>query len=217
MTAVQVPPARYAALLAWALLCSLVGLLAILYVSAGGGEGLLPLDDAYIHLQYGRQAALGQFNVYNPGQPPTSGATSFLYPLLLALGYLAGFHDLSLGLWAMLIGAVGLLASAWAVRRLALWWGTPVWVQIIAAVLFLLLGATSWHAFSGMETSLVMALTLWTLWAYADKHVAYFALFGGLLALIRPETGLLAAAAAWLCCCACAGRAGVSAAWLCCP
>jgi hypothetical protein len=61
--------------------------------------------------------------------------------------------------------------------------------------LFLLLGATSWHAFSGMETALVMALALWTLWAYAEKRPGSFALFGGLLALMRPEAGLMAASA----------------------
>jgi len=189
------PSPRRLALLSWAMLCGLVGLLAVLYVGAGGGEGLLPLDDAYIHLQYGRQAAQGQWNVYNPGQPPTSGATSFLYPLLLAGGYLAGFQGLRLGLWAMLLGAGALLAAAWAVRRLALWWGAPAWVQVAMSALFLLLGATSWHAFSGMETALVMALTLWTLWAYAEKRPGSLALFGGLLALMRPEAGLMTASA----------------------
>ncbi|MCS6835097.1 MAG: hypothetical protein NZ750_03655 [Anaerolineae bacterium] len=191
----QTPSVRCTALLTWAGLCSLTGLLAVLYVSAGDGQGLLPLDDAYIHLQYARQAALGQFNVYNPGQPPTSGATSFLYPLLLALGHTLGWQGLSLGLWAILVGVGGLLASAWVVRCLALWWGAPAWVQSVAPFLFVLLGATSWHAFSGMETTLVMALTLWTLWAYAQERVASFALFGVLLALMRPEGGFLAASA----------------------
>ncbi len=48
----------------------------------------MPLDDAYIHFQYARSIATGQPYAYNPGLPPTSGATSFLYPYLLALGYL---------------------------------------------------------------------------------------------------------------------------------
>ena len=84
----------------------------------GGGQVVMPLDDAYIHFQYAHQIAVGQPYVYNPGLPPTSGATSFLYPYLLAVGDLIGFRGLSLGLWAMGIGAVALALAAWLVYRI---------------------------------------------------------------------------------------------------
>src|SRR5574341_870598 len=58
------------------------------------GRPVFPLDDSYIHLQYGWQAAHGQFLQYNPGDQPTSGATSLLYMLVLAMGFVAGIgHD----------------------------------------------------------------------------------------------------------------------------
>src|SRR5688572_32764463 len=86
--------------------------------TAGHSNLLMPLDDVYIHFQYAKQLALGQPYVYNPGQAPTSGATSFLYPYLLAFGYLIGFKGLWLGLWAMLIGLVALTAAQWAIYHL---------------------------------------------------------------------------------------------------
>ncbi len=79
--------------------------------NVGGGQVVMPLDDAYIHFQYAHQIAVGQPYVYNPGLPPTSGATSFLYPYILALGDLIGFRGLNFGLWAMGIGALALAIS----------------------------------------------------------------------------------------------------------
>src|SRR5215211_7853732 len=122
-------------LAAWTLFCILAGSVFVLYasVSRAGGQGdwLMPLDDVYIHFQYARQMALGQPYVYNPGQPPTSGATSFLYPYILAFGYFLGFHDLALGAWAMIVGTLALLASIWAVYRLGRAAEAPYWLSVL--------------------------------------------------------------------------------------
>src|SRR5687768_4338727 len=84
----------------WIFLCIFVGVLLTIYISLGlaasPGTLLMPLDDTYIHFQYARQMASGEPYVYNPGDAATSGGTSFLYPILLALGYKLGFTDLSL-------------------------------------------------------------------------------------------------------------------------
>ena len=93
----------------------------------GGGQPIMPLDDAYIHFQYAHQIAAGQPYVYNPGLPPTSGATSFLYPYLLAVGDLLGFRALHLGWWAMLLGVVALASSAWLVYRIVALSGIGCW------------------------------------------------------------------------------------------
>ena len=85
------------------------------------GAPVLPLDDAYIHLQYAWQASRGQFMQYNPGDTPTSGATGLLYVLLLALGFLAGIgKDAMLSVvWSFLSGMeTGLLV---ALVIIALW------------------------------------------------------------------------------------------------
>ncbi len=81
----------------WLLFCLVTGAIFLTYAFAsrtvGRGEFVLPLDDVYIHFQYARQLANGQPYIYNPGQPPTSGATSFIYPYILAVGYLLGFQE----------------------------------------------------------------------------------------------------------------------------
>ncbi len=161
-------------------------------LGAGQGELLVPLDDVYIHFQYAKQLALGQPNVYNPGEAPTSGATSFLYPFVLALGWRLGFQGLLLGLWAMLVGAVALFAALWAVMRLGTTAGIPRWLAFATALIFGLTGSINWHFMSGMETGLMIALTLWLLLAVVEKRLHLFAVVGLLLTLMRPEGGILA-------------------------
>ncbi len=87
------------------------------------GSAVLPLDDAYIHLQYGWQASQGHFLQYNTGDTPTTGATSLLYLLLLAGGFALGIArtampDVMRGLGLILFPlAAALLADT--ARRLA--------------------------------------------------------------------------------------------------
>jgi hypothetical protein len=51
------------------------------------------LDDAYIHFQYARAIAEGHPFRFQAGAPPTSGATSLLWPALLAPCWALGFRD----------------------------------------------------------------------------------------------------------------------------
>jgi hypothetical protein len=164
--------------------------------SAGHGNLLMPLDDVYIHFQYAKQMALGQPYIYNPGQAPTSGATSFLYSYLLAFGYLIGFKGLWLGLWAMLIGLVALIAAQWAVYRLCQTFDCPQWLSILTTVIFTLTGSAAWHFMSGMETGLMITLTLWTLLMVIEKRLRGFILAATLLSIMRPEGGILVLIAA---------------------
>jgi len=187
----------------WALFCVISGAIFLVYVftslKAGQGSPLMPLDDVYIHFQYARQMAMGQPYVYNPGLPATSGATSFLYPYILAAGYLMGFHDLQLGLWAMGVGAVTLAVGMWLVYVLVGSGKVPEWMGIATALGFGLNGAVAWHYMSGMETGIVITLSLWTLWEVirATRAVDGLGGYGRLIAaatllgLMRPEGGLL--------------------------
>lgn len=196
---------KQASLLRWAVFCVFAGVTFLLYsgASTAGGRGylLMPLDDVYIHFQYAKQLALGYPYQYNVGDVATSGATSFLYPYVLAFGYRIGFEGLSLGLWAMGVGAIALAASFEALFRtvvlltgrsvlawgavLYLWWADPF----------------AWHFMSGMETALMMALLLWTVWAVSAQKRVVFILSGSLLAMTRPEgsviAGLASMAMAW--------------------
>ncbi len=166
---------------------------------------VMPLDDVYIHFQYARQMAAGQPYVYNPGLPPTSGATSFLYPFVLAIGYLIGFQGLNLGLWAMGIGALALVGAVWLVYKLVQLWGTGERLAVLVAVAFGVNGSIAWHFMSGMETGLVMLFTLGTLYAVikvviadsgSDRNVTIQLIaWTTALSLIRPEGGVLAVVA----------------------
>ena len=180
----------------WLCFCLVAGGLLIVYVGlnlvAGRGELVMPLDDVYIHFQYGRQMALGEPYIYNPGQPSTSGATSFLYPYVLATGYTLGFQDLNLGLWAMAVGALALLGSMWAIYQLCRLWGCSDKLSVVMALLFALNGAISWHVFSGMETALMMLFSLLTFYQFVRKHLFGFVVSATLLTLTRPDGGLLA-------------------------
>jgi hypothetical protein len=186
---------RRRSLLIWTLFCVIAGITFLAYVFAslagGRGELLMPLDDAYIHFQYARQLAAGQPYVYNPGLPPSSGATSFLYPYLLAIGYVIGFQGLNLGLWAMAIGALALVASSWLVYLLSRQYDAPEWMAVLLAVLFSLTGPVSWHFMSGMETGLAVLLTLLTLYMVVRQSLRGVVAAASLLALIRPEGGIL--------------------------
>jgi hypothetical protein len=192
----RVSVSRGRSLFIWGLLCALAGLVLLVYVagsvSAGGGQLVMPLDDAYIHFQYARVLAEGHPYQYNPGLPPSSGATSFLYPYLLAVGYLLGFQGLSLGLWAMGIGALALALMAWIVYRFGLLFQAPVWLAAVVAAGFELNGAVTWHAMSGMETGLAILFTFYTLYAVACERYGHTIAGAALVALIRPEGAIVA-------------------------
>lgn len=97
------------------------GMLFAVYRAAGLRETgpLLPLDDVYIHFRYAESIAQGMPYQYNPGGLPTSGATSLLYPYLLAPGVLLGFSGLLLAHWAMALGAAAYAFSAVFVFHIA--------------------------------------------------------------------------------------------------
>lgn len=171
------------------------GVLVAYYVAgtnAGRGELMLPLDDTYIHFQYAKQLASGQPFVYNPGQPATSGATSLLYPVILAVGYLLGFQGLNLGLWAMIVGGVALFFSLLLIYELAKAFDAPEWLAVLAALAFALTGVVAWHYMSGMETGLMTLLVLTTLYTVITRRFWPFIVSAALLALMRPEGGALA-------------------------
>lgn len=159
---------------------------------------IMPLDDVYIHFQYAQQLADGQPYIYNPGQPPTSGATSFLYPYVLALGNLIGFQELKLGLWAMLIGAAAFLFSLVAIFKICESLNLPASLGLLTATLFAFTGLFPWHFFSGMETGFVVAFALWTAYFFIVENRWKFIITASLMALIRPEASIMAMIAAGL-------------------
>lgn len=154
------------------------------------GHLIAPLDDTYIHLQYGRQLGSGHFFQYNTGDPVSTGASSLLYALVLGLGYAIGFHGGSFLAFAMGLGILCLAATSAATyavgRRLV---GTQVggWAGVLVA----LSGPLLWGAASGMEVGLTALLVMTTLLAFvreaSNGRLAYAPVVAALLGLARPE------------------------------
>jgi hypothetical protein len=164
-------------------------------LSANGGAPAVPLDDSYIHFQFARSFANGHPFVYSPGAAPVAGATSLLWPLLLALPQLLGVRGLALIPWAWGFGfvALGLLGyeTARAAERV-----TSERIAWLAGVLVLTFSANTWFAASGME---VVPLA-WLLmrcarraaeWLEGDrKRLWELLLLAALAPAMRPEGAL---------------------------
>jgi hypothetical protein len=169
---------------------------------ATSGRPVAALDDAYIHFQYARQMALGKPWQYNSGDPVSTGATSLLYPFLLAAAYLLGFQG-ELIVWpALIIGAAGLILSSLFIYRITarLLGAGQLAREAIAfgtALLFLFSGAVTVAYFNGMETGLFTVLVLAALYGFVRDRPSQTAVFLALSGLVRPE-GLFLAGVAWL-------------------
>ncbi len=169
------------------------------------GEPCGTIDDAFIHFQYAR--AIAEFHPfrYQAGMPATSGATSVLWPLLLAPFWLVGFRGSAIlwPAWLSGFGAFGLLANETyhLAKPLAGKWG-----GVGATLMVLCFSAFAWCAASGME---VMPFA-WLLARCARrasewredpafrtrKHAWELVLLAFATALMRPEGALAALAIA---------------------
>jgi len=192
------------ALLALALTLAFV----VTLLATTGGELALPLDDPYIYFQYAAQNADGELFRYNDGDPPTSGATSLPWALLLT-PLAAILPGTALAAAAVLLGAIFLALSLDALRRLA---GRLVGSAAARPILWMgaLSGPFVWGMLSGMETPLVAWLTLELVDAVAritpsspptaaggpapgtwSRDTLRVGVFAALVALARPEGAVL--------------------------
>ncbi len=192
------------------LIAALLALVSGLIVLGGGattadGARVLGLDDSYIHLQYGWQAAHGAFLQYTTGDAPSSGATSLLYMLLLAGGFALGISRAAMPGAALIFGLalfpLGAALLADLTRRAAerlhgrLYAAAPrfpAWsAGLLAGALFAASGWMAWAYLSGMETGLLITLGIATLWAMLTDRVRLTALLAALAVLTRPEAVIL--------------------------
>ncbi|HEX3765085.1 MAG TPA: hypothetical protein VHW23_40595, partial [Kofleriaceae bacterium] len=159
----------------------------------------LPLDDSYLDLTYARQIGRGQPFRYFSGGGFSAGATSPLWPVVLAPLWTLGARGHAL-VWAAFVVSAGLyaataLAAARVVRSIAGAGGG------LAAVLVLAVPAFAWAALSGTDVALTAALVavLLALLAAAPASGAPPARLVACLAavtLTRPEAAVIAIAIA---------------------
>ena len=131
-----------------------VGAVCVRAILARAGHPALPLDDAFIHAQYARRLAEGHFYSFTDGGGYTTGATSPLWPALLAPFYAAGFRDLAI-VWPMwALGTAAPAGTAVETGRLTYRLAGRA-AAIGASLMCLAFGAFAWFAWSGMETMLL--------------------------------------------------------------
>jgi hypothetical protein len=199
----RLDPALYAL---WAAVCTIASARAFYgyMLKQTGGEWSAPLDDVFIHFDFARSTARGHPFEWVDGNGYSSGDTSLLYPLVLAVGYVGGFRDVRLMVWAAVVAAVSVFATLLAARRLFFESerdddGAPRLLSYLLPPMLLGVGALDWSLWSGMEVAFFLAI--WALALVAYFHVedagtsprartrAAWALgaCGAVLVLTRPE------------------------------
>ena len=158
------------------------------------------LDDAYIHFQYARAFAEGHPFRFQAGEAISTGATSFLWPFVLAPFHALGFRDASIlwPAWALSYLALGGLAYEAARLTRPLATGGPA---IGAGALVLGFGGHAWCAASGMEVVPFAWLIATTLrraaeWAEGQHRLRPLLVVAVLCPLMRPEGALVTLATA---------------------
>lgn len=159
-----------------------------LYLGKAGQFGF-PLDDAWTHQVYARNLALHGRIEFTPGIPSTGG-TSFLWALLLALGY---FLKIPFFWWTYILGGLFAIATAFLAAVLAQTYYGNYRNSVVVALICILEWHLAWAAVSGMEIGLFTCLMLLFFLLLARK-ISPFLLgsLAGIIALARPEGILLA-------------------------
>ncbi len=152
------------------------------------------IDDVYIHFQYAKMLAKGDFFQYCPGCGFSKGATSFLYPILLAPGWLIGFRGEYLLLWALVLAYVSVVGLLYLLVDSASRMGNRT-VGWIAVALVLLNGEFLAGSASGMEVAIAsFAFALWAnllIRNFLDSNASTtkwaLLLVSAIMPLVRPE------------------------------
>ncbi len=119
-------------------------------LQACGGAPAAPLDDSYIHFQFARGFALLRPLEYVAGEPKVAGATSLLWPAILALPVALGSSTGGLILTCWLLGFGSLFGQAYEAYMLGRRFMSPG-AAVGGGLLVLCFSANTWFAASGME------------------------------------------------------------------
>jgi hypothetical protein len=161
-----------------------------LMLAATSGHFVPQVVDLYVVCQYARAVAEGHPFQYNPGEDPSTGATSLLHTLLLAAAHALGARGEGLVGFAIVLGAVCFVASVLLARRI----GILVAGEregTVAGALVALGGPVVWGFLYGSDIAVFMLLSLWLLerllTEWSARSSTGVAVAGSLLALARPE------------------------------
>lgn len=169
------------------------GVIGLVMMWFGGDDRRLgfPLDDAWIHMVYGRSLAEEGLLAFNSGVP-TTGSTSPLWAGLVAIAHLLAGGDVDQGVVIVDVIGAGLhLAALALLARLVLALTGSRVAAGVAGVLGACSGPLALAAFSGMEVPLTAALMLAAVLACVRLAWGWAGLWLALSALARPEAAIL--------------------------
>ena len=150
-----------------------------------------PLDDAWIHLVYGRELSRSGLLAYNPGISST-GATSPLWAFCLAAVHLLGWPTSGIVLSVKMLGLLAVLLSGFLVYRIVSEEDGNRWVAGAAACLLVLQPDLVAAALSGMEVTLTGLILLSLVAAGSRSGPLALAGLSAVAVLARPETSVVA-------------------------
>ena len=196
------PLAQRTRLLLVAVAAMVAGLFVWLMLAATEGHFVPQVVDLYLVCQYARAMAEGHPFRYNAGDPPSTGATSLLHTMALALAHAVGIRGEGLIAFAIATGAALYAGSVLLARAVAARLAGPR-EGLLGGMLVALGGPVVWSFLYGSDIALFLFLALWLLerWlASADAGRPLWAVPAVLLALARPEGLPIALALAVLWC-----------------
>jgi hypothetical protein len=82
-----------------------------------GGVWTAPVDATFVDFDFARSTARGSPFQWCEGNGYATGGGSFLYPIVLALGFRIGFEGTTLMKWAVTLAGISLVGSLFAMRR----------------------------------------------------------------------------------------------------
>lgn len=153
----------------------------------------IPQPDTLLYCQSARMVAEGKPFVFTPGDLPSTGCTSHLYPFLLSIPYLLGAKGDALLTAGFVLNAGFYLVFllAWAAIFWKLDGREDKWTAKLAAALGVLCGQSAICAFSQSDTGLFMALSAALAAALFHGRIATFGVLLVLAPWARPEGMLL--------------------------
>ncbi len=160
----------------------------ILFSSGAHGQAGFPLDDAWIHLVYGRSVAQSGYLAYNADIPST-GSTSPLWAYILGIVH-AVFRRSDHVVWgAKILGAACHGVMAFLSFHLVLTATSLRWASFLAGIFVGSCPSLAASSLSGMEISLGCMLCLAGILSFIRERWRLSGLFMGLAGLTRPEFG----------------------------
>jgi hypothetical protein len=158
----------------------------VLISSARPGQTGFPLDDAWIHLVYGRSVAQNGYLAYNTGIPST-GSTSPLWAYMLGLVHAVLRETDLIILGTKILGAVLHAVMALLAFRLVLTMTSSTWGGFLAGIFLGSSPALASASLSGMEISLGCMLCLAGILCFLKERWGLSGFLLGLAGLARPE------------------------------